>query len=136
MAGASPATAFLLIGLLLFLSACSFGGPTTSTTPTPIPTRLAPGPLKHIIFFIKENRTFDNYFGTYPGANGATMALDSQGKMTSLAHQHDQVPDIDHSAEGARMAYDNGKMDHFDLLHSKAGKNSSVFGCGSIGRCD
>jgi len=119
---------FLLIGLLLFLSACSFGGPTTTTTPTvtPVPTRIAAGPIKHIIFFIKENRTFDNYFGTYPGANGATMAMDSQGKMMPLAHEHDQVPDIDHSSEGARMAYDNGKMDHFDLLHSSAGPHLSV----------
>jgi len=28
--------------------------------------------IKHVVFIIKENRTFDNYFGTFPGANGAT----------------------------------------------------------------
>ena len=26
--------------------------------------------IKHLIFIVQENHTFDNYFGTYPGANG------------------------------------------------------------------
>ena len=30
-------------------------------------------PLKHIVLIIKENRTFDNYFASYPGADGASM---------------------------------------------------------------
>ncbi len=74
--------------------------------------------IKHIIIFVKENRTFDNYFGTYPGANGATTATDSAGNVVPLHHQTDQVPDIDHSSEGAIAAYDGGKMDKFNLLHS------------------
>jgi len=28
------------------------------------------GRIDHIIFIIQENHSFDNYFGTYPGANG------------------------------------------------------------------
>src|SRR5579883_1172374 len=75
-------------------------------------------PIKHIIFLIKENRSFDNYFGTFPGVNGATTAVDSTGATVPLQHQTDTVPDIDHSSEGALMAYDNGKMDLFDKLHS------------------
>ena len=47
-------------------------GPTGSTGPTP--STIVPGdnPIKHVIFLIKENHTFDNYFGKYPGADGAT----------------------------------------------------------------
>lgn len=78
------------------------------------------GPIKHIVFFVKENRTFDNYFGTYPGANGATTAMDSQGKVVPLQHERDQIPDIDHSSNGAIQAYDQGKMDRFDQLSSQA----------------
>jgi len=29
-------------------------------------------PIKHVVFIIKENRSFDNLFGRFPGANGAT----------------------------------------------------------------
>lgn len=28
------------------------------------------GLIKHVVLIIKENHTFDNYFGTFPGANG------------------------------------------------------------------
>ena len=27
-------------------------------------------PIKHIVVIMQENHSFDNYFGTYPGANG------------------------------------------------------------------
>jgi phospholipase C len=116
--------------IMLLLGGC--GGPTNNTataTPTSNPTTVAPNTpgaqIKHIVFFIKENRTFDDYFGTYPGANGATTATDSAGQVVPLRHQADQIPDIDHSSEGARVAWDNGKMDKFDLLHSSVKKGTA-----------
>ena len=30
----------------------------------------AASPIKHFIFLMQGGRTFDNYFGTYPGADG------------------------------------------------------------------
>jgi phospholipase C len=27
-------------------------------------------PIAHVIIIVKENHTFDNYFGTFPGAEG------------------------------------------------------------------
>ncbi|MEN3339239.1 MAG: Phosphoesterase family, partial [Acidobacteriota bacterium] len=27
--------------------------------------------IQHIVFIVKENRSFDTYFGTFPGADGA-----------------------------------------------------------------
>jgi phospholipase C len=30
-------------------------------------------PIKHVIIIFQENRTFDSYFGTYPGADGIPM---------------------------------------------------------------
>ena len=29
-------------------------------------------PIEHVVIIVKENHTFDNYFGTFPGAAGAT----------------------------------------------------------------
>ena len=31
--------------------------------------------LQHLIFIVQENHSFDNYFGTYPGANGLLLGL-------------------------------------------------------------
>ncbi len=30
-------------------------------------------PLKHVIMIMQENRSFDNYFGTFPGADGIKL---------------------------------------------------------------
>jgi phospholipase C len=73
--------------------------------------------IKHIVFLVKENRTFDNYFGTFPGADGATTGTISTGEVIPLGHAPDMTPnDIDHSFQGAVKAIDGGLMDRFDLL--------------------
>jgi phospholipase C len=42
--------------------------------PTPTPARAAPidgiHNIQHVVVIMQENRSFDHYFGTYPGANG------------------------------------------------------------------
>jgi phospholipase C len=72
--------------------------------------------VQHIVIILKENHTFDNYFGLYPGADGATTGLQSDGSLVPLTHATDIYPDIDHTYPGAETAWDNGKMDGFDLL--------------------
>jgi len=52
--------AFLFIGFLILSSSLALTGSYAQTS----------NPLKHFIFIVQENHTFDNYFGTYPGANG------------------------------------------------------------------
>jgi phospholipase C len=74
-------------------------------------------PIKHVIFLVKENRTFDNYFGKFPGANGATSGTIHDGTVVVLGPMPDRVsPDIGHSWNAALTAYDHGRMDGFDLI--------------------
>src|SRR5215831_6330960 len=73
--------------------------------------------IRHIVFIIKENRTFDNYFGKFPGADGATTGTISTGQVIPLGQAPDRTPrDIDHSFQAALKAMDGGKMDQFDLI--------------------
>ena len=37
-------------------------------------SRAAQSKIKHIIIIMQENRSFDEYFGTYPGADGIPMS--------------------------------------------------------------
>ena len=30
-------------------------------------------PIEHVVIIVKVNHTFDNYFGTFPGAAGVTL---------------------------------------------------------------
>jgi phospholipase C len=74
--------------------------------------------IKHIVFLVKENRSFDHYFGTFPGADGAKGATLSTGKSILLRHAVDPMPhDIDHNWFASLGAVDGGKMDAFDLHH-------------------
>ena len=44
-------------------------------------------PIQHVVIILKENRSFDNFFGTFPGANGATTFTNPQfGIITSQAN--------------------------------------------------
>jgi phospholipase C len=73
--------------------------------------------IQHIVFIIKENRSFDNYFGQFPGADGATTGTISTGQQIALGHTPDQTTrDIDHGWKSATTAIDNGKMDKFDTI--------------------
>lgn len=75
--------------------------------------------IDHIIFIIKENHSFDNYFGRFPGADGATSGRASTGEIIPLAEAPDQIlPDVSHSSDAAYLAYDSGRMDFFDRIAS------------------
>jgi phospholipase C len=78
-------------------------------------------PIKHIIFLVKENRTFDNYFGKYPGADGATVGkgLDKQGHTITIplhAAPDVQPHDITHGFNAGILSIDGGKMDGFNTI--------------------
>src|SRR5712692_3894870 len=73
--------------------------------------------IKHVVFIIKENRSFDHYFGTFPGADGATSGTISTGEVIPLGHTPDRTPrDISHSFQAALTAMHGGAMDQFDLI--------------------
>lgn len=45
-------------------------------------------PIEHVVIIVKENHTFDNYFGTFPGANGVTLPQAPDPINNSLRHDH------------------------------------------------
>ncbi|HLH60865.1 MAG TPA: alkaline phosphatase family protein [Ktedonobacteraceae bacterium] len=74
-------------------------------------------PIQHIVIMVKENRTFDNYFGTFPGADGATTYTGTDGKQHPLTHDPDTlVSDILHTHYAYLKAFDHGKLDKFSQL--------------------
>jgi phospholipase C len=72
--------------------------------------------IKHVVFLIKENRTFDMLFGRFPGADGATTGQTCDGRVVPLTHATDNVSGPDHSFMGGLTAVDGGRMDCFDHL--------------------
>ena len=78
------------------------------------------GKIRHTILIIKENRTFDHYFGLFLGADGATRGKVSNGGTVPLNHLSDpsQLNNLCNSWECALEAMDSGMMDKFDLINT------------------
>jgi phospholipase C len=104
----------------LLLVSCTSGFGTTAGHPAE-----ATGihKIKHVVVIMQENRSFDSYFGTYPGADGIPM---SNGLATvcvpDRANQQCISPYVDHAdvngggphgAVNAQADVDGGKMDGF-----------------------
>jgi phospholipase C len=112
-----------LVYLLIFtLAGCHSSAP-NKAVPTRTATKPAPGEgvqkIQHIVFLIKENRSFDQYFGTFPGADGATSGKISTGQTVPLTHAPDLGPfDLGHSWRDAIIAIDGGHMNKFDQVIS------------------
>ena len=54
---------------------------------TAIPTRVGdPSPIKHVIYIIKENRTYDQVLGDVPAGNGDASLAIFGGKVTPNHH--------------------------------------------------
>ena len=85
----------------------------SAKTADPATVKLARSKIKHIVFLVKENRTFDTLFGKFPGANGATEGTHCDGTTAPLSHASDSVGDLPHSFADGVEVIDGGKMDCF-----------------------
>ena len=111
---ALPGSALLLLSL-----AC-----TDSSGPrVPGPPQAGIRKIQHIVVIMQENRSFDSYFGTYPGADGLPMLGGAQGMCVPDAERggcvrpyHDPADQNlggPHAARDASLDIDAGRMDGF-----------------------
>jgi phospholipase C len=76
--------------------------------------------IKHVIWIIQENRSFDNYFGTFPGADGPPPStclpvLPGAAHCVKPFHMPKGEPiyDLHHGWNDEHAAWDSGRMDGF-----------------------
>jgi phospholipase C len=92
-------------------------------------------PIQHVVIMIQENRSFDDLFATYPGADGATYGyylpkVNGGGrKRTKITLKEQPLAglDVNHARRDFLNDYHNGAMDGFnfaniDGLNGPAGK--------------
>jgi phospholipase C len=70
----------------------------------PAPDAPGPTPITHIVIVVKENHTFDNYFGSFPGADGISQIM-TPGGMITPPHVPDMPRDLCHTHECALQDY-------------------------------
>ena len=134
MSARSPAAPLLGPAVLLLAVAC-----TDMTGPQSDPSLDGIHKIQHVVIIMQENRSFDTYFGTFPGADGLPM----QGGVPAVC-----VPDAElgrcvrpyhnpadknfggpHSAQDASMDIDGGRMDGF-IGRTEAAMGHSCNGAG------
>lgn len=119
-------------------------GPSAAASPDPVdaspaaeaPPPRAPSPpakiakarelIDHVVFVVKENRTFDHLFGRFPGADGVTEGSTCDGQRVPLQRAADDAPGPDHSFPAGLTAIDGGTMSCFDRLSGGAALQSYV----------
>ncbi|HEY1591287.1 MAG TPA: alkaline phosphatase family protein, partial [Solirubrobacteraceae bacterium] len=118
----------------LGMAACGGSSHTSTTTTT---STVAPGPpqrshlvgihkIQHVVVIMQENRSFDSYFGTYPGADGIPGLAGNPGPVPCVPDPrrgaacdkpfHDPSPvngGGQHGQAGAALDIDDGLMNGF-----------------------
>ena len=140
----SRASAFAAAATLAALTACSAGGQVTPAPPTqlsepssgshvpftlaaPFLKRHLSGKIQHVVIIVQENRSFDDLFNGYPGANTVTSGKNSKGQTIQLQPVGLETQYvIDHSADAMFSACNgtrgrNCKMNGFDKEQSFGG---------------
>lgn len=78
--------------------------------------------IQHVVIIMQENRSFDNYFGTYPGADGipikngrptVCVAVPGGGCVRPYHDRYDENLGGPHQVNNAVADVDGGKMDGF-----------------------
>ncbi len=119
-----------VLAAISFILACSWTAPLQSLKPgAPLPVSgtsdlaTARSKIKHIVIIMQENRSFDEYFGTYPGADGIpmqngvpTVCLPDR-KLQQCDKPFHNPLDVNvggpHGTTSAMADIDGGKMDGF-----------------------
>jgi phospholipase C len=87
-------------------------------------------PIKHVIFIVKENHTFDSFFGSYTKPDGGDAGIEGtkdnqcplpDGGTFDCPEAPDQPQDMCHLHECAITDLDNGKMDGWPATEADAG---------------
>ena len=106
--------------------------------------------IKHVVFLMQENRSFDHYFGALQGVNGffsGSPALDQAwpgGAASTLSPFHldtttgiaECTNDLDHSWQSEHASWNGGAMDSFVSTHVNLPKEGQEWGTLTMGYYD
>jgi phospholipase C len=106
-------TAMAVAGGVLF--SCTGGKVIKSVSPSTSPTltRDTRWPIKHVVYLMLENRSFNHSFGAFPGVNGTSVG-NNAGREQPLIATPDWLPkDMPHDILAWIKDYDDGRNDGF-----------------------
>ena len=74
--------------------------------------------ISNVVIVTQTNRSFDNLFATFPGANGATVGKMPGGQTVPLKSSNLYSPKLYQNSRAAfQVDYDQGQMDGFSAVY-------------------
>jgi phospholipase C len=70
--------------------------------------------IKHVVIVIQENRSFDNFFHDFPGADTVDVGMSTEGPVRLHPVDLDYAADVDHQHKAWVEEFDHGRMDGWD----------------------
>src|SRR5215216_3871993 len=92
-------------------------------------------PIEHFIVLMQENHTFDNYFGTYPGADGIPPDVcmpvdpfDAESRACVQPFRIGDYPagDLSHKEMTFELQYNDGLMNGFIYAHDQRNQDGAL----------
>lgn len=118
--GARAARAFLLACVALLLTDCGGGGsalPSGGSSGLPsLPPAKKGKYFTHIVVIVQENRTFDNLFATFPGADGTRTGKTHHGSIPLKKGNLESEPSPHNGYLYWLSDYNHGAMNGFDRV--------------------
>jgi phospholipase C len=135
------ATGAILVGCA---AGCSSSAATGGAEPA-VPSAVMPATgnpvgkyIKNVVLIVQENRSFENFFAGYPGADAPTSGCAAGGDARMRPASHARCPsgdvsvplhsitfdgpDIKHDWTSSMAEWDGGKMDGFDKYGTRHGR--------------
>lgn len=124
----------IFLALAYILSACNLPQLSQQSTAVATPTLDGIHKIKHVVVIMQENRSFDSYFGTFPGADGIPMrngvpsVCVPDPRTGQCVQPYHDPNDLNHGGPhgetNATADVNGGKMDGFIQQAEQGGKRA------------
>lgn len=108
-------------GVMVALIVASMAGIATYITLRHRSPQSRPGvpAINHIVIVLRENHTYDNLFGRFPGGEGATVGRSVSGKIVELGETPQLIMrNPGHTGMSAETALADGRLNGFSTLQN------------------
>src|SRR6476620_9131640 len=117
---------FAMVSAVLLAPSAAAEGTSGAATKTPI---------KHVVMLMQDNHSFDNYFGTYPGADGIPAGVCERLELTRSTTTGCVKPfrlgtttpeDLGQGVSVQKRQYDGGRMDGVVAAYRRLGLDGTA----------
>ncbi len=118
----------LAVAVSVLASMVLLPGCTSSTTPGAPPAPVPVGKsIKHVVIIIQENRSFDNMFSGFPGAEAPRFGHEGEKKIALHSTPLEDSGNIENNWRDSISGWNNGKMNGFSHEHFYGGPRDYAY---------